>query len=82
MSEFELKLDGTTYKCSSNNFEGINQNWNIQSKTNDVSVTMSIPISSKVSRSQCMLFVEIFHEALMEAKKKQKEDLRFPQQLS
>lgn len=82
MNEFELKLNGTTYKCSGSHSGGNHNNWHIQSQTNDVSVVMTIPVESKLSRSQCMLFVEIFHEALMVAKKKQAEDLRFPQQLS
>jgi len=82
MEGFELTLNGTTYKCSNTQYTRDNKNWHIESKTNDVTTIMTIPIESKLSRSQCMLFVEIFHEALMEAKKKQKEDLRFPQQLS
>ena len=82
MKEFELTLSGTVYKCTSNHSDKENQNWNIRSKINDVTVNMEIPITSKVSRSKCMLFVEVFHEALVEAKEKQKADLVFTNQLS
>lgn len=81
MKGFELKLDNSVYKCTSSVGNKQNQNWHIESQTNDVSVIMTIPIESKVSRSQCILFVEVFHEALTEGKKKQDESLRFPQQL-
>lgn len=82
MSEFELTLNNITYKCTSHSFSGNNQNWDISSKHHDLTVRMSIPIESKLPRSKVMLFIEIFHEALMEAKKKQKEELSFPQQLT
>ena len=82
MREFELKLDNTVYQCKPSSYSQENCNWHITSKVNDVSVTMTIPVESKVSRSQLMLFVEIFHEALMAAKKEQKEVLHFPQQLT
>ena len=82
MKEFELTLSGTVYKCTSNHSDRDNQNWNIRSKVNDVTFNMEIPIGSKVSRSKCMLFVEVFHEALMTARDNQKTDLVFTNQLA
>lgn len=82
MNGFELKLGVITYVCSDNHSNFKEQNWTISAKVNDVRVSMTIPIESKVSRSKCILFVERFHEALMVAQKEQEKDLQFPLQLT
>lgn len=82
MNGFELKLGAITYKCEGNQSTFKEQNWCIDAQVNDLRITMTIPIESKVSRSKCILFVERFHEALMQAQKEQKEDLQFPLQLT
>ncbi len=82
MEDFTLKMGNTEYVCSNSNYGQGSKNWHIRAQVNDLSVTMTIPKESKVSRSQCMLFIEVFHEALTAAKKVQKETLQNPQQLS
>lgn len=82
MKEFQLKLNNTTYSCTSNHSHKDSQNWIVEAKINDVSISINIPIDSKLSRAKCMLFVEVFHESLMAATKEQADNLRFPTQLT
>lgn len=82
MKEFELKLGSISYKCSGNHSNFQDQNWNISVRINDLSISMNIPIESKLSRSKVILFVERFHEALMDVQKQQEKDLQFTQQLT
>lgn len=82
MKEFELKLGSITYKCSGNHSSFKDQNWNISARINDLSISMNIPIESKLSMSKVLLFVERFHNALMVAQEQQQKDLQFTNQLS
>lgn len=82
MNGFELKLGLITYVCSGTHSNIKDQDWSIRAKINDLTMTMHIPIESKVSRAKCMLFVERFHEALMVAQKEQEKELQFSSQLT
>lgn len=82
MNQFELKLDNTTYKCSSNSYAQTNQNWSIEAKFHDLSIRMGIPLESKVPMSKVIIFVTAFHETLKRVQKETSSELNFLHQMA
>ena len=82
MKEFELKLGATIYKCTSNQYDRDNQNWNISAKFNDLDLYMSIPIKSKVSTDKVMIFFSSLDEALKRVQQEKRVELTFINELT
>jgi len=82
MRDFELKLGATNYMCTSNAYEKDHQNWSIRAKFNDLTLDMSIPISSKVSMEKVLIFITSLDEALRKVQQEKKEGLSFINQLT
>lgn len=82
MKEFELKLGQTTYKCTSNHSDSSNKNWHISAKFHDLSISMNIPIESKVSMDKVLVFISSLDEALKIVQQTKKSELNFINQLT
>lgn len=82
MKEFEFKISGTTYKCTSNHSDITNQNWNISAKFHDLQLDMKIPIESKVSMDKVLVFISSLDEALKRVQQEKKNELTFINQLT
>ncbi len=70
--EFELKLGGVTYKCTSNHQSKDASNCLISAEMNGLRVHIDIPIEEKYTRTKAIIFIEAFHEAMTAAIKDQK----------
>jgi hypothetical protein len=81
MKEFELKLGATTYKCTSTASGKDNQNWYISAKFHDLSISMQIPIESKVNMDKVLVFISSLDEALKMVQNGKKSELTFINQL-
>lgn len=82
MTDFELKLGATTYKCTSNHFDTEHQNWFIRAKFHELNLEMSIPIGSKVSMDKILVFITSFNETLKRVQQEKGKELTFINQLT
>lgn len=82
MKDFTLKLGQTTYECTSTQWSGDNQSWNIRAKFHDLTLNMSIPIESKVSMDKVMIFITSLDQALKDVQYAKKSELSFINQLT
>lgn len=82
MKDFELKLGAITYACTSNAYDKMHQNWSIRAKFHDLTLTMDIPIASKVSRDKVLIFVMSLDEALKQVQQDKAKELTFINQLT
>lgn len=82
MRDFELKLNNTLYKCSSNCYTKDANSWTIRADFHDLKLTMDISEKSKVPMDKILVFISSLDEALRVVQQSKQKDLTFINQLT
>lgn len=82
MKDFTLTLGSITYECRSNAYDKLHQNWSIRAKFQELTLTMDIPLASKVSMDKVLIFVTSLDESLKQVQQDKAKELTFINQLT
>lgn len=78
MKDFDIKLDGVEYKCSSTSTNGTDKHsWDIQVSHGTIKTIIRIPMDNAVTRAKVLLFIEAFHVAMHKAFEQQQIDQNY-----